>query len=59
MNKYNPDQTIKINGRDVPRRDVVFNLMRSKVDDRYLFAIDGTIYTRDKSGSLRRVTPKK
>jgi hypothetical protein len=54
-----PEGYVKIGDELVPRTDVCFLLKPSKDILDTFQAIDGTIYQRQKDGSLKRLTPKK
>lgn len=53
-----PGKVRLTDGRVIDRADCGFTLAEDKTR-KTLSAIDGTVYRRDKSGALRRITPKR
>jgi hypothetical protein len=55
-----PEGKVKTkDGQIIDRADACFILAEHKEDSSLLFAMDKTVYKRDKNGTLRRLTYKK
>jgi len=55
-----PEGKVKLSdGKVIDRADACYGLLEHPADKTLLCATDGTLYHREKSGALRRITPKK